>query len=698
MQKYLGALSSDTVSRDGYLITFEALEKGIADNAVKGIPSLIEHDFHRPLGWNFPFGILIEPKISRTIGNFIVCENESDKELIYPRIQNYWHNLNYEDCINYQAEFKELLQDNFSDEGVFIFKSCVAYNNQNIVKKQFPKLFDKVDKSGLIYLDEILAEFDYIGCGIFKNKNNDFSIFCHQYFRRNLSLLNNYNTYFIDEFIKLHSNKEIKLRIAIDPNLIGLSKTFRGFLEFDYWWGPKFNDDISSLPNQVTRYECNDEQKFYSGVLGTEFWWKTDENEKTLEVEEIREKPSLGINKESYGCRYIHSIYDNKNSEFIHFDGAVRLYSEDQIIERWETNINKAGKNTDYTKLFRIDGKLQLADWKKLCILYYKNNPLLFEYFGAKEEYENLKKQPNVNLNWENNYYPYKIAPEDGVRLFVSYHKKDEKYTSFDRKIINPSVLDFQNGKTLSVVEYDIIEIEKYLKRIGEKLIYSEDISFIKPFDFYTNYPIILHGSINTEKLVQNTLNAFKTIFNIQNQKINKTISFTLGWEMENFETRISVYGKSSEIIKWLELNPKVPIEYEEFRKWMIKQREWIYTYNYKNKDLASILKDDGKFYINRKFINQELISFQNTEPSGNFHINVNRGTELDTLIQQKKVFPSYIGLIKKASCSKTKENYFISETSKYLDDDTYMIIEEIEFLDFFWTDEIDNKSIISIE
>ncbi len=66
-------------------------------------------------------------------------------------------------------------------------------------------------------------------------------------------------------------------------------------------------------------------------------------------------------------------------------DGAIRLYSDEQILQRWEVNINKAGKNTTYTKLFRVDGKLELLDWKKLCILYYKGNPLLFEYFGIKE-------------------------------------------------------------------------------------------------------------------------------------------------------------------------------------------------------------------------------------------------------------------------------------------------------------------------
>lgn len=693
MHKYLGILSSDTVNRDGYLIDFKALEDSIAENAVKGLPSLIEHDFHRPLGWMFPFGILIEPKISKTIGNFIVCQDDADSKFIYPKIQDYWQYINHKACSDYIEEFKELLQDKFSDNGCFINKGCVAYKSINIVDEIFPNLFENVDKSGLVYLDDILNNFSYVGCGIFKSKHNEFSIFCHQYFSRNLSLFNNYNTYFIDEFIKIHSNKQIKLRIAIDHNMIGLSKTFRGVLEFDYWWGPKFNDDISNLPNQVTRYECNEEQKFFSNILGTEFWWKTDGNEKTLEIEEIREKPSLGIDEESYGCRYIHSIYDNQNKEFIHFDGAVRIYSEDEIIERWETSISKSGKNTDYTKIFRIDGKLELADWKKLCILYYKSNPLLFEYFGAKEEYENLKNSTKITHTIED-YVPYNANVDDGIRLFISYHNKLEKYETFDRKIINPDTIDF-NGKKLKVLEYDIIEIEKYLKKVGENLVYPSEINFIKPFDFYTNYPIILHGAKETKRLVENTLSAFKAIFEIQNQKLNKTISFTIGWEMENFEARISIFGKSSEIVKWLNLNKNIPLEYEDFRNWLIKQREWLYdNYNYMQKDFSQLLKDDGIFYIKRKFIDNEMISFPDENDENHFQINVEKEAKVNTLIEQKKIFPSYVGLIKKATCSKTGNNYFTSETSKYLDDNINMVIEKIEMLGFFWTDELDNKNI----
>lgn len=688
MHSYLGILSSDSVNRDGTVITFEALEASTSETALRGMPSLIEHDFHRPLGWIFPFGILIEPKISKTVGNFNICNNTEDADLIYPKIQDYWQYVNHNSCKDYTDEFKVLLGENFSSEGRFIHKGTVSYHLESITSKMFPDIFTNTDKSGLVYLDDILAVFDYIGSGIFKSRKSDFCIFCHQFFSRNLSLLNNFNTYFIDEFIRLNSNKEIKLRIAIDPDLIGLSKSYRGFLEHDYWWGPKFSDDISSLPDQVTRYESNEEQKFYNNILGTEFWWKTDAHEKTLEIEEIREAPSLGLGKDFYGCRYIHSIYDTKKKEFNHFDGAVRVYTEDQILSRWETNINKAGKNTDYTKLFRIDGKLELSEWKKLCILYYKGNPLLFEYFGAKEEYESVQNPARIQ-DMAIKYLPAKIELEDGIRIFASYHSKRVDYKDFERKIINPDTVGNQNGDSSSALEYNIIEIEKYLKRNGGTLEYPEDINFIKPFDSYTNYPIILHGSENTENLVQLTIEAFSTIFQIQNKTLNKTISFTIGWEMKDFEVRLSVFGKSSEIVKWLNGFNHIPAEYKNFRQWLITQRKWIYlNYDYREKDYTHLLQEDGVFYINRQLINHEMISFPDQNNKNYYEIHTKGDAELTRFIDEKMVTASYMGIIRKASCSKTGQDYLTCETSEYLDDDVKMNIEKIELAAFFWTDQ----------
>ncbi|MCK6609193.1 MAG: hypothetical protein L6Q46_12960, partial [Flavobacterium sp.] len=125
------------------------------------------------------------------------------------------------------------------------------------------------------------------------------------------------------------------------------------------------------------------------------------------------------------------------------------------------------------------------------------------------------------------------------------------------------------------------------------------------------------------------------------------------------------------------------------FRQWLIKQRKWIYdSYNYLEKDFTHLLKNDGVFHIKRKAIKHEMISFPNEEDESYFEIKAKADTELDKFIKDKFIFPSYMGIIKKATCTKTGSDYFTSDTSKYLDSDVAMAIEKIELAGFFWTDE----------
>jgi hypothetical protein len=148
---------------------------------------------------------------------------------------------------------------------------------------------------------------------------------------------------------------------------------------------------------------------------------------------------------------------------------------------------------------------------------------------------------------------------------------------------------------------------------------------------------------------------------------------------MKDFEVRLSVFGKSSEIVKWINSTGKVPVEYENFKVWLSNQRKWIYdNYNYSESDFSHLLKDDGIFYIKRKAINSEDISFPKYEDKFYYEVNTNGNNELNSLIEEKVIFPSHIGLLKKISCTKTGEDYLTSMTSKYLDTDVKMAIEKL--------------------
>ncbi|HCD6062537.1 TPA: hypothetical protein NDT49_004832, partial [Enterobacter asburiae] len=133
---------------------------------------------------------------------------------------------------------------------------------------------------------------------------------------------------------------------------------------------------------------ANEKEKFFSGISATEFWWHRQDGIQSLECEEVREKPSYGFsserNEELYGCRYVHSMVNDKGKAY-HLDGAVRVYNEEQFINRLDVDIAKAGKNTEYYKLWRVDGPIDISLWKRLISNFYKDNHLIGEYFLGEE-------------------------------------------------------------------------------------------------------------------------------------------------------------------------------------------------------------------------------------------------------------------------------------------------------------------------
>jgi len=161
-------------------------------------------------------------------------------------------------------------------------------------------------------------------------------------------------------------------------------------------YGPKFRRDISNIATGVSVHKADESTRVMEGIDETHFWWKTLEERKseaseatsqiyrTFEVEELVARASPGLDDFAFGCRYVHSEFEETKDAITHFDGAIRAYSEQAFSERREVQINKAGKHSHYTKLFRIDGPLSVDDWQRLCHSFFRGNPLIAEYFGME--------------------------------------------------------------------------------------------------------------------------------------------------------------------------------------------------------------------------------------------------------------------------------------------------------------------------
>ncbi len=686
-------LNSDAVNRYGFRLPISILESGLDQTYLEGMPTLVGHDFHRPIGWTKPFGLYLEPGLCRTVGEQFFAETSEESENIQQAHSIALEKRHQKHCKPYIEQFSQILSTYISDNATYLSAGCVCCLDKDITVKLYPSLFAKADKDGLIYFVDLLEHFSYIGNGIFKDLKSELAVIAHPYFRKSLSAYNSINHFLIDELIKQSSNSKINIRLALDRNMIGLAKTYHDTVELEFWRGPKFNDDISKIKPGVTVYGSNDMQRSHYGISQTEFWWKNDDSEQILEVEELRDRQSMGIEGDKYGCRYVHSIFDRAKNSFEHFDGAIRMYDTDKMLMRIERDIKSAGKNSEYTKLFRVDGQLAISDWKTLTCHFYQSNPLIHEYFGepAQEVYSHSDTK-NKSILEER--VPYSMAAGDGIRLLVSYHSlKKSDHIPYDRYISAYDSLTM-GDETFNVIENDVIEIKKALNRLGTDLSFPVKVPFTFADDSYWNIPAISHGlSSDLEKNISQTLVALQMVVEgINNKEKSKILSFTISWEDDTQkQVTISVIGHCLDVLKWLKANEQIPIRKDSFKSWLEGQKYFINKYPLKEDrpSVFEIVSSDGVLFIKRRSITTEVkYEFRNDE-NNKMMIGIKFNKDQEELEMayrngELNIAPEYI--LEATKCNKCGEDYRMCPHSKYLDDNVSETVIKAELVNIIWT------------
>ncbi|MCX6233904.1 MAG: hypothetical protein NT175_04155 [Bacteroidetes bacterium] len=690
MKTFFGVFNTDQVNKYGHCFTVSALEDGMWQAGVYGMPTHMSHDMHRLIGWAIPFGLYFEPGITYTVGRILIADNNEDSEKIYTAR---WKVLlkRYSEAFEPHKEvFIGLLGSNYSENGTFHYPSCAAYISPEILYAVFPDLKElaQKEKAGLIYLSDLLQSFEYLSQGVFKHKESDLAVFANSFFRRSLSRLNNFHFEFLDELVALHCVKDVTVRISLDTDMIGYAPSFLKSYEYEYWWGPKYSDDIANIPSGPTQYRSDEFEKLYYGIVNTDFNWKHSGNNYEFELEEVRNEPAPEL-VDTYGCRYVHSIYEKKQECFNHFDGAIRSYNKDLMLERLDSKLTDFGRRSVYTKIFRVDGKLPLAKWKSLVTNYLQGNPQIFEYFGLeKPEVRRVIEEAPQTVTQK--LVPYAINKGEGIRMLVSYHEQAEK-PKHDRLV---SIFDSLSigSEIHNAVEYDVFELKKALNRLDTDLFIPDNLIYLIPEDMYCNIPCVFHSDRTTQDLLNDTLTALKNLFTALVQKGNeKVFSFTLAWNMEDKEVLISVLGHVTDIVGWMDTFSEIPTERDNFKKWLEDQAKYLSVIESANKspELSEIIKYDGVLYLKRRPVDTDVnINYEPSSEGLKFKMKLRTDqSELLNAIKNGEVFPVSSAIADEIICEKDGKNYKDSQYSTYLDDGVFQRVSKHIPIGMFWSD-----------
>nr|GFA95849.1 hypothetical protein [Tanacetum cinerariifolium] len=592
------------------------------------------------------------------------------------------------------APLKELLEKYVTEDCRYLYCEAFCCIETDLAKRAFPKLTRNLDDDGLVYLTDLLKDFTYLGQGVFAHKRLKLTVCAHPYFRRSLSRFNNFHFLFLDELMSHVGNRHVRLRLRLDWDMVGYAPSFQKQLEYEFWRGPKFDDEIGNIAPGLTKYKSDDFERVYYGTAATEFVWKaneeTDGKPRTkprllheFEMEEVKDSEVPGT--ESFGCRYMHAIYDKNAATFEHFDGAIRMYDFAQMAERAGTSMDEFGRVSEYTKLFRIDDPLRLdvkrtgkglalSDWKSLVTKYMQGNPQVYEYFGEeKPGGAHLLDEAPHSMREE--LVPSSMNAGQGVRLMASFHALEEQPAG-ERVVTGRDEVTDVNNITRPVLEYDVIEVRKALHALGADLVIPSDVVFIYAEDGYWNIPTIYHGEQDPQTAINLTIQALNNLVQAAHTRgHDQAVSFTLAWAMDEKEARISVLGHVTDLAAWFKKMPVLPTQRKAFMKWLLQQEKYLNSLPVTETDwpkLDYIAKSDGVLFIGRKIVNRQWLNrlwYEDGALRFELALTADR-IDLVEALNRQEIAIRAVWEDGKMICSKTGMDYWLSPHSKNLESD----------------------------
>lgn len=568
MKRQLGIFTTDQINKSGFRITASALmsaeeshhSKRLITGLPAGLPVHIQHDMHRPYGWSQVLGLFIDSNMVRVVGVIEEAETEQEKIQLMQLASHFWesHHNKVSDTLKNDLLGRANLSE-LDESDKFLKMEAYVLSRKNIASSLYPELFnissDFVDKDGLTDYKILCQRMKQVQPGVFLDNKHNLLIFAHRFFRRSLSHRNKFNEYFLSSFDKtVVESPHLVPRLRLDPDLIGHPDTATNLLELEYWWGPHFNDDISSIPNGVTEHKASDRTRYFEGIDRTQIWWKSPETRlnsnvedryRTFEIEELIENLSGGLPDENYGCRYAHAEYSIGTSAITHFDGAIRAYPQDEYLERIDLAIDQAGKHSDYTKLFRFDGFMTVDLWKRLLSDYFKGNPLIPEYLGIAQDDTEIELEETTNEDISITDIEEPILESELV-VFISITNNDSPKESY----IEPSAIVLPNERLLRIIETGCGAIDKFIRSKFD----ITNITSIAFDDGILNLAKVTFGATSNLSIeMQDFLSRFSNslLYDIEHNGLQQIV-VPISWVNNNLLINLSIKGSAKQVYQLL--------------------------------------------------------------------------------------------------------------------------------------------------
>ncbi|MDR0839992.1 MAG: hypothetical protein LBN26_01190 [Christensenellaceae bacterium] len=683
MLEFSGVGLTDEINLYGHKFSIEGMYSAYEDTWEEGVPSFLNHDHRKHLGWTKLSGLYLEPHKAYLMNSILIGESETERS----KLQELSYKQLYDKRVVSQQDKYDELRDKLGDSlSAEASKPCwvnaVAYYDVGIVQRIIPNIATDLIK-GLMPLSKL----KYIQPGVYEK--DGWLLFAHLYFRRGLSYLNTLNEPFFELLQKC--DERVNPRIAIDLNCIGLAGTQSQELEYSYWWGPKFNDDLSKIPDGVAVYKNEHYDGLLSDVLQTEFGWYRQDGIQTFECEEVTDIANIDISSnEKYGCRFVHSMINADTGLPTHLDGAIRAYTTEEMVARLDQDIKHSGRHTGYTKLWRIDGDIESPLWKSLITNFYRDNMQVGEYFGGTDSKLDLRHTRRDNTLSSHadfsvkSFIPANMSAGDGVRISVKCVPLESFPDGYDI-LIRPAQIYMAKDGAKKFIEGDTVSIAKYLKQLGLNV----RIPFcarVATEDMVYNFPVFVCRDSFIANQVVECFRRFSEAWKSNGD--DRLLSYSIQVNYDNYCVQYSFAGHIDDFCDYyLSSQKNIPSSDSDIPSWLNSLSEFLKSYHPANNSPshADLRGKNGVLLFPKLLVNKKYID--KLEPDD---VGVWAWLKLEKdqyeVVRDNGIWICAMFEIKQSKCSVCGKSYEKCDCIKLLEANVTEEIVDANFLGVIWT------------
>lgn len=677
-----GLFSTNQVTLNGLAMTVGALVSYVDQTWRTGQPMFISHDMHRPVGWSSTEGLLITPDLVGVLGAAHLADTDGDMDRVANAARSYLNDKYLAVSPEDTDSLKAAIGIPLKEDTQVVRLEAVSVIEDGLAARLHPELFTtSQDKYGLTDL----ARLKQVAPGVYEV--GGLLLFAHRNFRRSMSHLNNLNGEFLLHLGQCAESEWLQVKVALDPDRVGLPGTWREPIELQYWWGPRFNDKLPEIVDQVTRHEANTELRVYHGINRMEFWWHSQEGRKTLEAEEVLDKPSWGLSSDEYACRYVHSMLDTATGRPNHLDGAVRIYDTEKLLARLGESINDSGRSTQYKKLWRIDGPLDVPIWKSLISHFYRDNRLVGEYFEGVDTVMVADDAPvtDVTPDTLGAYLPLCMEANDGVLLTVNFEPL-KSATSVESIHVEARQWFKTHEERNPCIELSALDFVKRLRIKHPNLRLPEGCHYMAIEDMDINLPRVSHSSTDAAFIATESLQALADFTSLlAARSSDRFVTAELSVWFPDRQANFSFAGFVEPLHRLLEKLGPLPGNLNDLATWCelahLSAKDLWPLARYSHKHL-NLVGPNGSLILQRTPATVEPIPGSD----GKYGITVGMSGSLKDALDSGRICAVPQIEVRTATCSGCGGIYFDCACTALLTDDCTLRVQDCEICGYVWT------------